>query len=87
MAENVNVVTLSVSSYNQMKNDTFRHNLLLDNLLLGATLSEDHQFLVFDSKKVEDVVKFVYLERYKKRLAILKAQATRYGNKWGENDL
>lgn len=81
MAENVNIVTLSVSSYNQMKNDTFRHNLLLDNLLQGATLSEDHQFLVFDSKKVEDVVKFVYLERYKKRLAALKTQAVRYGNK------
>ena len=81
MAENVNIVTLSVSSYNQMKNANFRHDLLLDSLLQEATLSEDHQFLVFDSKKVEDAVKFLYLERYKKRLATLKTQAARYWKK------
>lgn len=81
MANDVNVVTLSVSSYNQVKNDVFRYNLFLDNLLAEAGLSEDHQSLVFDSKKIEEAVKFCYLERYKKKLATLKTQAARYGDK------
>lgn len=34
MANNeINTVTLSVSSYNSVKNDVFRYNLFLDNLL------------------------------------------------------
>ena len=47
----INTVTLSVSSYNSVKNDVFRYNLFLDNLLQEAMLSEDHQSLVFDSRK------------------------------------
>lgn len=62
MASNeINMVTLSVSSYNSVKNDVFRYNLFLDNLLQEAMLSEDHQSLVFDSKKIEEAVKFCYL--------------------------
>lgn len=83
MANNeINTVTLSVSSYNSVKNDVFRYNLFLDNLLQEAMLSEDHQFLVFDSKKIEEAVKFCYFERYKKKkLATLRTQATKYGDK------
>lgn len=81
MANDVNVVTLSVSSYNAVKNDVFRYNLFLDNLLNGAMLSEDHQSLEFDSKAIEDAIKFCYFERYKKKLATLKTQATKYGDK------
>jgi hypothetical protein len=45
-------------------------------------LSEDHQSLVFDSKKIEEAVKFCYFERYKKKkLATLRTQATKYGDK------
>lgn len=81
MANNeINMVTLSVSSYNSVKNDVFRYNLFLDNLLQEA-LSEDHQSLVFDSKKIEEAVKFCYFERYKKKLATLRTQATKYGDK------
>ena len=50
-------------------------------ILQEATLSEDHQSLVFDSKKVEDAVKFCYFERYKKKLATLKTQNAKYGDK------
>lgn len=47
MASNeINTVTLSVSSYNSVKNDVFR-----------------------------------YFERYKKKLATLRTQATKYGDK------
>lgn len=82
MASNeINTVTLSVSSYNSVKNDVFRYNLFLDNLLQEAMLSEDHQSLVFDSKKIEEAVKFCYFERYKKKLETLRTQATKYGDK------
>lgn len=83
MANNeINTATLSVSSYNSVKNDVFRYNLFLDNLLQEAMLSEDHQSLVFDSKKIEEAVKFCYFERYKKKkLATLRTQATKYGDK------
>lgn len=82
MASNeINTVTLSVSSYNSVKNDVFRYNLFLDNLLQEAMLSEDHQSLVFDSKKIEEAVKFCYFEQYKKKLATLRTQATKYGDK------
>lgn len=82
MASNeINMVTLSVSSYNSVKNDVFRCNLFLDNLLQEAMLSEDHQSLVFDSKKIEEAVKFCYFERYKKKSATLRTQATKYGDK------
>lgn len=83
MANNeINTVTLSVSSYNSVKNDVFRYNLFLDNLLQEAMLSEDHQSLVFDSKKIKEAVKFCYFERYKKKkLATLRTQATKYGDK------
>lgn len=50
MANNeINTVTLSVSSYNPVKN--------------------------------EEAVKFCYFERYKKKLATLRTQATKYGDK------
>ena len=81
MSENINTVTLSVQNYNTMKNDTFRYNLFLDNLLQEASLSDDSQSLVFNSDKVEEAVKFVYLERYKKKLAVLRQQAAKYGSK------
>lgn len=76
-----NVVTLSISSYNQIKSENFRYNLFLDNMLQNASLSEDHQSLVFDSKHIDEAIKFCYLERYKKKLSILKVQNAKYGNK------
>lgn len=81
MANDTNTVNLSVASYNQVKNDNFRYSLFLDNILQSAELSDDHQGLTFDSAKIEEAVKFCYFERYKKKLATLKAQNTKYGNR------
>jgi len=76
-----NTVTLGLSSYNQTKSENYRYALFLDNLLQEATLSQDHQTLVFDSEKIVTALQFCYNERYKKRLATLRTQATRYGDK------
>lgn len=81
MSDNTNIVTLSTSAYNAIKNDNFRYNLFLDNIMQGAVLSEDHQSLEFDSKQIEEAIKFCYFERYKKKIATLKTQNTRYGDK------
>lgn len=81
MTENINVVTISTGVYNQIKNDNFKYNLFLDNILQNAYLSDDHQGLVFDSKLIEESMKFCFYERYKKKkIATLKTQFARYGN-------
>lgn len=77
----VNTVTISIPTYNAIKQENFRYSLFLDNLLQEAILSEDHQGLTFDSSKVEEAIKFCYFERYKKKLATLKTQNSKYGDK------
>lgn len=76
-----NTVVLSVSSYNQIKNDNFKYNLFLDNILQTARLSDDHQSLIFDSTDIENAIKFCYYERYTKKKATLKTQFARYGKR------
>ena len=80
MAE-CNTIVLSTSSYNNIKNENFKFNLFIDNLLGSAVLSEDHQALVFKSENVETALKFCFYETYKKKLSTLKTQATRYGDR------
>lgn len=80
MAE-CNTIVLSTSSYNSIKNENFKFNLFIGNLLGSAVLSEDHQSLVFESENVETALKFCFYEAYKKKLSTLKTQATRYGDR------
>ena len=76
-----NIVTLSTSSYNQIKNENFKLELFVENLLLEARLSDNHQELVFDTDKVATAFKFCFAERYKKKLSYLKSQYNRNGLK------
>ena len=76
-----NIVTLSTSSYNQIKSENFKLELFVENLLLEARLSDDHQELVFDTDKVVTAFKFCFAERYKKKLSYLKSQYNRNGLK------
>ena len=76
-----NIVTLNTSSYNQIKNENFRLELFVENLLLEARLSDDHQELIFDTYKVATAFKFCFAERYKKKLSYLKSQYNRNGLK------
>lgn len=76
-----NIVTLSTSSYNQIKSENFKLELFVENLLLEARLSDDHQELVFDTDKVVTAFKFCFAERYKKKLSYLKIQYNRNGLK------
>ena len=76
-----NIVTLSTSSYNQIKSENLKLELFVENLLLEARLSDDHQELVFDTDKVATAFKFCFAERYKKKLSHLKGQYNRNGLK------
>ena len=76
-----NIVTLSTSSYNQIKSENLKLELFVENLLLEARLSDDHQELVFDTDKVVTTFKFCFAERYKKKLSHLKGQYNRNGLK------
>ena len=76
-----NIVTLSTSSYNQIKSENFKLELFVENLLLEARLSDDHQELIFDTDKVATAFKFCFAERYKKKLSYLKTQYNRNGLK------
>ena len=76
-----NVVTFNTSSYNQIKSENFKLELFVENLLLEAKLSDDHQELVFDTDKVATAFKFCFAERYKKKLSYLKSQYNRNGLK------
>ena len=76
-----NIVTLNTSSYNQIKSENFKLELFVENLLLEARLSDDHQELVFDTDKVATAFKFCFAERYKNKLSYLKGQYNRNGLK------
>ena len=76
-----NIVTLNTSSYNQIKNENFRLELFVEDLLLEARLSDDHQELIFDTDEVVTAFKFCFAERYKKKLSYLKSQYNRNGLK------
>ena len=66
MATEINTITLSVSSYNQIKAENYRLNMFLDNLLNETMISKDHDRMIFDTSRVENAVKFCFPERYKK---------------------
>lgn len=82
-----NIVTLNTSSYNQIKSENFKLELFVENLLLEARLSDDHQELVFDTDKVATAFKFCFVERYKKKLSYLKSQYNRNGLKNIEEEI
>lgn len=82
-----NIVTLNTSSYNQIKSENFKLELFVENLLLEARLSDDHQELIFDTDKVTTAFKFCFAERYKKKLSYLKSQYNRNGLKNIEEEI
>lgn len=85
MNSDANTILLSTHSYNQIKSDNTKFEMLLENILLNGELSADHQKVRFDSEAVRIAIQFCFPERYKKKLATLRTQYTRNGLK-GEED-
>lgn len=68
----VNTVTLNTSSYNQIKAENQKTQMLIDNMLENAYISEDSEKLIFDSDKIVLAMSVLFPERYKKKLAALR---------------
>ena len=64
---NENTVTLTLSSYNQIKSENFRLNLFVDNLINEATIGEDGK-LVLNTDSIEYALRLCCWDRYKKKL-------------------
>lgn len=61
-----NSVTLSVSSYNQIKAENTKFQMFIDRLFEDAELRADYSGIDFDVRKLEDLIHLVYPDRYKK---------------------
>lgn len=73
----VNVITLSTSSYNNIKSENQKCQMLLDNILTSAKLSDDRSKLIFDSEQIVLAMTILYPDRYKKKLSALRGLATK----------
>lgn len=72
-----NSVTLSVSSYNQIKAENTKFQMFIDRLFEDAELRADYSGIDFDVRKLEDLIHLVYPDRYKKKLFTLRTQQTK----------
>ena len=75
----VNVVKLSTGVYNNIKAENYRLNMFLENILMNALITKNHERLFFPSESIEAAMKFCFAEKYKSRLNTLKSQHTRSG--------
>ena len=75
----VNIVKLSTGVYNNIKADNYRLNMFLDNILMNAMITKDHERLYFSSENIVAALKFCFAEKYKSRLNTLKTIHTRRG--------
>ena len=80
MSDNTNIVTLTLSSYNNIKSENTKLNMVIASIIRDSTLSEDHTKLVFDSDKVGEAISFCFPEDYKKKIATLRTMSTKKGN-------
>lgn len=76
-----NSVTLSVSSYNQIKAENTKFQMFIDRLFEDAELRADYSGIDFDVRKLEDLIHLVYPDRYKKKLSTLRTQQTKMSQK------
>ena len=72
-----NVVTMCLSSYNNIKAENTRFQMFISRLFEEAELRADYSGLEFDSRRVEDIIHLVYPDMYKKKLSTLRAQQTK----------
>ena len=81
-----NTVTMSLASYNQIKAENTRWQLLVSRLWEGAELRSDYSGINFDTKMVEELMHIMYPDAYKKKLSTLRAQQTKLSLKKLEVD-
>ena len=74
---NENIVTMSLASYNQIKAENTRFQMLMSRMWEGAELRADYSGVDFDAKLYEELMHIMYPDSYKKKLSTLKTQQTK----------
>ena len=72
-----NTVCLSIASYNQMKAENTRFQMLVSRLWESAELKSDYSGLDFDAGLLDELMHLMYPDSYKKKLSTLRAQQTK----------
>ncbi len=70
-----NQVTMSLASYNAIKNENTKFNLFIDRVFEEATLENDS--LCFNIQQINDLIHLIYPDRYKKKLSTLRGLDTK----------
>lgn len=84
-----NTVTMNLSAYNQIKAENTRFQMFISRLFEDAELRSDYSGIAFDTHKVEELIRLVYPDSYKKKLASLRSQQTKLSMKkleWEEKE-
>ena len=76
-----NTVTMSLSSYNQIKAENTRFQMFISRLFEDAELRADYSGIEFNTNKLEDLIHLVYPDMYKKKLSALRTQQTKMSMK------
>lgn len=74
---NDNIVTMNLSSYNQIKAENTKFQMFMSRIFEDAELKPDYSGIQFDPQKLEDLIHLCYPDTYKKKLATLRTQQTK----------
>lgn len=72
-----NTVTMGLASYNQIKAENTRWNMFMSRLWEGAELKPDYSGIEFDNHLIEELVRIMYPDIYKKKLSALRMLQTK----------
>lgn len=77
--DDINVVSLSKGVYDSMRETNSRAKLFLDEILdvNNISLSEDKQSICFSNKALNDAIRVLFNDTYKKKLSALRMKHTK----------
>ena len=78
-SDDINVVSLSKGVYDSMRETNSRAKMFLDAILdiNNISLSDDEQSICFSDKVLNDTIRVLYNDTYKKKLGALRAKHTK----------
>ncbi len=78
-SDDINVVSLSKGVYDSMRETNSRAKLFLDEILdmNNISLSEDEQSICFSNEALNDAIRVLFNDTYKKKLGASKAKRTK----------
>lgn len=77
MSNEVNTVTLSKGSYDNMRSTNDRAGMLLNRIMDAITIGDDSDDLSVDTDTILKTIEILYPETYKKKVSALKTIRTK----------